>query len=199
MEILIYDIPEEGLDISASQADAWFVDIVREVFGESYEKGDSARLALHIDRYEENINIGGTVEMGLHHTCDRCLEGFSESCTMPIHAVLAPLYENMRQRDRESGLEVELVREDLEFTFYEGDRFDLDEILQEQMLLAKPMKYLCRQDCKGLCQRCGADLNKVGGCTCREETVDPRWEALKGVQIEAPAGGPSSDKKRRRD
>jgi uncharacterized protein len=55
---------------------------------------------------------------------------------------------------------------------------DLRAALREQWLLAVPGFALCREDCRGLCPRCGADLN-LGPCQC-EPVVDPRWAALKG-------------------
>ena len=55
---------------------------------------------------------------------------------------------------------------------------DLRPALREQWLLAAPGFALCREDCKGLCPRCGADLN-LGPCGCAPE-VDPRWASLKG-------------------
>lgn len=53
---------------------------------------------------------------------------------------------------------------------------DLAEAVREQLLLAVPQFVECRQDCRGLCPRCGADLNS-GPCGCHKE-MDPRWEAL---------------------
>lgn len=53
---------------------------------------------------------------------------------------------------------------------------DLAEAVREQLLLAVPQFVECRQDCRGLCPRCGADLNS-GPCGCQKE-MDPRWEAL---------------------
>lgn len=55
---------------------------------------------------------------------------------------------------------------------------DLRPALREQWLLAVPGFALCREDCRGLCPRCGADLN-LGPCDC-EPNIDPRWAALKG-------------------
>jgi uncharacterized protein len=55
---------------------------------------------------------------------------------------------------------------------------DLRPALREQWLLAAPGFALCCEDCKGLCPRCGADLN-LGPCDC-EPDIDPRWAALKG-------------------
>lgn len=55
---------------------------------------------------------------------------------------------------------------------------DLDEIVTSDILLSLPGKFLCSDDCKGLCFVCGANLNK-GDCGCQKESVDPRLAALK--------------------
>jgi uncharacterized protein len=54
---------------------------------------------------------------------------------------------------------------------------ELAEVIREALILALPEFPLCREDCRGLCPRCGADLND-GPCACRPET-DPRWAALR--------------------
>lgn len=55
---------------------------------------------------------------------------------------------------------------------------DLDELVTADILLELPLKFLCKEDCKGLCQSCGANLNE-GGCKCSKTTTDPRLEVLK--------------------
>ena len=47
----------------------------------------------------------------------------------------------------------------------------------EQIELAMPMKFVCREDCRGLCYKCGADLNE-GACLCKNEEIDSRMSAL---------------------
>ena len=59
---------------------------------------------------------------------------------------------------------------------------DLRPALREQWLLAAPAFALCREDCKGLCPRCGADLN-AGPHDCATQTADPRWDALKKLNV----------------
>lgn len=55
---------------------------------------------------------------------------------------------------------------------------DLDELVTTDILLEFPLKHLCKDDCKGLCQSCGANLNN-GDCNCSKQAVDPRLEVLK--------------------
>jgi uncharacterized protein len=187
MEILIDDIPEEGLAVEASEADAWLAEVVSNALGESFEADGRARLALTLTRFEGNVNVDGELSLLSHPVCDRCGKPFEDRPAVHIHVVLAPLYENKRQQEREEGMEAELVREDLEFGYYEGDRFDLDEIVREQLVLAEPMKHLCREDCAGLCGRCGKDLNE-GPCGCPKATEPGIFAALKDVRISPKRG-----------
>ncbi|MBX9927463.1 MAG: DUF177 domain-containing protein [Gemmatimonadaceae bacterium] len=60
---------------------------------------------------------------------------------------------------------------------------DLRPALREQWLLEQPAILVCRPECKGLCARCGADLN-AGACSCAPET-DPRWDALRALRSDA--------------
>jgi uncharacterized protein len=71
-----------------------------------------------------------------------------------------------------------------------ADEIDLRPALREQWLLSAPAYLLCREDCKGLCPTCGADLN-AGGCDCPpQQSRDPRWDALR--KLEAVRGDASS-------
>ena len=76
--------------------------------------------------------------------------------------------------------EVELTDRDVVVGYYEGDRLDLGEVVREQILLALPLKPLCREDCRGLCPACGQNRNLVPcGCPPPEEPGDPRLEPLR--------------------
>ena len=63
-----------------------------------------------------------------------------------------------------------------------ADEIDLRPALREQWLLSAPSFLLCRDDCKGLCPTCGADLN-AGRCSCPpQEARDPRWDVLRSLE-----------------
>ena len=70
--------------------------------------------------------------------------------------------------DDEEG--AELQDRDLVVTFYRADILDLAGVVREQILLAQPMKRLCREDCKGVCPTCGADRN-LTNCGCPKEAI----------------------------
>jgi uncharacterized protein len=61
-----------------------------------------------------------------------------------------------------------------------GELLDLDRWAQDALVLAMPLRVLCREDCAGLCATCGTDLNH-DTCSCVTETVDERWSALRAL------------------
>ncbi len=69
-----------------------------------------------------------------------------------------------------------------EYIVLDGMRLDLDELVSEDIYLSIPSRFLCKEDCKGLCNICGTDLNE-GECSC-SAPADPRWDALKDLFIE---------------
>ncbi|MDP9068895.1 MAG: DUF177 domain-containing protein [Actinomycetota bacterium] len=62
-----------------------------------------------------------------------------------------------------------------------GLEMDLEPMLRDALTLALPLNPLCDEDCKGLCARCGKDLN-LNDCTCTEPESDPRWAALDALR-----------------
>ncbi len=69
------------------------------------------------------------------------------------------------------------VPEDEDIIVFEGSAVELDEIVENNFIMNLEPRYLCREDCKGLCPVCGADLNE-GECGCAGVDIDPRWAAL---------------------
>ena len=63
-----------------------------------------------------------------------------------------------------------------------GDELEIDELVLDSLMLSLPSKQLCREDCKGLCPRCGRDLNE-GPCGCPEKEPDPRLMKLKDLKL----------------
>ena len=75
-----------------------------------------------------------------------------------------------------------IVRKDEEdfddYIVVEGETLDLDELVYSDIVLLTPPKYVCSEDCKGLCPTCGKNLNE-GECACDKQHTDPRLEALR--------------------
>ena len=79
------------------------------------------------------------------------------------------------------GDEVAISEADTEIGYYQGEGLLLEDVLKEQILLALPVKQLCRANCKGLCPQCGKNLN-VESCNCVTAMPDPRWSALEDIR-----------------
>ncbi len=80
-----------------------------------------------------------------------------------------------------SGLPFELPGNDLEVLEYVGPEIDLTQVVVDQVVLALPLQPLCSDTCKGLCRRCGYDLN-LGQCACADDRGDPRFAALMSLK-----------------
>jgi len=65
-----------------------------------------------------------------------------------------------------------------DYIIIEKNCVDIDPALLEAILLEFPMTFLCKEDCRGLCPKCGKDLNE-GDCSCPKKEIDPRLEILK--------------------
>lgn len=111
--------------------------------------------------------------------CIRCLR----EITVPVEADDMELLLTVvggGKEEAENEDERELDSEDLSVVRLPDPAFDPLPLVREQVQLNIPMKPLCRPDCAGLCNRCGADLND-GSCDCAAP-VDPRWSALAGIK-----------------
>jgi len=69
---------------------------------------------------------------------------------------------------------------DDEIIFIDGDTIDITNIVKNNIILSLPFKKLCKDDCKGICQNCGGNLNTTS-CHCKEDDIDPRLAKLKDL------------------
>ncbi|MBR2650613.1 MAG: DUF177 domain-containing protein [Clostridia bacterium] len=103
-------------------------------------------------------------------SCARCLSPISGSFSLDLEKTVAP-------RD----ILADLPEEKLDDYVIVDDGFiDIDELLRDQMELEFPSRFFCREDCRGLCQRCGKNLNE-GKCGCPEKEIDPRLAPLQAI------------------
>ena len=106
----------------------------------------------------------GSIQTTIHGICDRCATEFDREIEFPLDVVLVTELANEENED--------------EWVFpLEGDSADLDDIVRTVFVLNLDSKLLCKEDCQGLCCRCGKNLND-GPCSCQKE-LDPRFAALK--------------------
>lgn len=108
------------------------------------------------------VELSAKAEFVLDMNCDRCAKPIKLALTADVfHTLVTSLND-------EANDELLLINE---------LRFDLDPLVTEDIFLELPSKFLCSDDCKGVCPKCGKDLN-TGSCSCEKE-IDPRLAALK--------------------
>ncbi len=131
-----------------------------------------AELTLNV--FNEDIKIDGVVRAEAVEECSRCLETFIREVEAEVHLYAVPA-------GRVSGAGRSEEDEEPEpgdgYLAHDGRELDLSEEVRSAILLATPMKPLCKPDCKGLCPECGGNLNQ-NQCSCGARKVDPRWSAL---------------------
>jgi len=124
---------------------------------------EAARLRGTLRRARSDVDFRGWVEASVFLTCSRCLEPFKLSAEGPCTRLFRPGPLGRPESEHE------LVDRDLALTPFDGARINLEEIAQEQIYLAVPLKPLCSESCRGLCPRCGAERNSAS-CGCPEDS-----------------------------
>ena len=102
--------------------------------------------------------------------CSRCLSPVSGEFSLDLEKTVSP-------RDLLENLDEDALDD---YAIVEDGFLDMDEQLREEMEMAFPSKFLCKEDCKGLCQRCGKNLNEES-CDCGHNEIDPRLEPLRKI------------------
>jgi len=120
---------------------------------------------------EGEVRIAGDLRTRLEMVCARCLEPVVEEVSREFDL----FYKQVLVVEREE--EVRLKPGDTEVAYFKGEGLFLADVLAEQVLLALPMKVICRSDCRGLCPQCGANLNGEE-CRCESHVADPRLAQL---------------------
>jgi uncharacterized protein len=114
--------------------------------------------------------FAGSAELTAHveyvysKPCDRCAEETTKNLSLDVsHTIVTEL---ASEEDDDS------------YVVVEDKELDLDELIYSDIILEMPVKFLCSEDCKGLCPTCGANLNKTT-CKCSKSQVDPRMAILR--------------------
>ena len=119
---------------------------------------EQVRGSFVVERSGERVSLRGSVQSRAHVECARCLREFD----LPLEVPMVLYAERTGSTSRE---EQEQLERDDYMLFHDGRRLDLRETVRELLLLELPITPVCREDCPGLCPKCGADLS-LGPCSC---------------------------------
>jgi len=190
LEPLTIDVDE--IDESGQE---WQADLPREFIdgvlrGEpptEFHAGGAARARARLTKLGRSVLLQSRFTVPIEGQCKRCLKKVRLDEPVDLTLTYVPREgaadEPARRGDRESEAAASFQLETVDEEPYSGKTIDLAPALREQILLAVPPSPLCDEACKGLCPACGKDLN-AGDCGCSTTTLDPRWAALKSIQLE---------------
>lgn len=129
-------------------------------------------LRCHVERGDDDtVHVRGRLQAEVALSCGRCLEPFQLSVDQELDLFYLA---HEAGQDQEEEDEVELSDRDVVVAYYAGDRLDLGDMIREQLFLSVPLKRLCREDCRGLCPRCGVNRNQQDcACLTEEPSLSP--------------------------
>lgn len=137
-----------------------------------------------IHRMNDDLLLTGELVGELDLECSRCLARYRHALREPFRLVLEPAG-SREPADPEAARALArdgvCLADEFETGWYRGGEIHLDAICLELISLALPVKPLCREDCPGLCPRCGADL-RGGPCGCKEERPPSPFDVLAALQ-----------------
>lgn len=137
-----------------------------------------AAVTVRISKGPSEILLTGVVGAKLRAPCARCLGPAEEEIQADISLVLhRAAAGSPGQAVEGEGDEEDAVRVLPPHT----SRVDIAEDIRAAFILALPIRFICREDCRGLCPRCGKNLNE-GDCGCPGDTGDSRWQALRSLE-----------------
>lgn len=122
-----------------------------------------------VNEGDRKMHMEGSARLSLSMPCSRCLE-----------PVIVPFELEIDQELDLNQTEEERVEALDEQPYISGYNLDVDQLVLNELLLNLPMKVLCKEDCKGICNRCGTNLNR-GTCDCEKQSLDPRMSVIQDI------------------
>ena len=133
-----------------------------EFMGEMFTFEKPMHIKGTITNNTKSLEFTGKVEGEMQVLCARCRKPLTVPVDFDISEVIM----------QDNGEEI-----DDDVLVISGEEIDIYDVILNSFLMNVDGKYLCSEDCKGLCSKCGADLN-LGECGCENDDIDPRWAKL---------------------
>lgn len=178
MKLLVTQLAEgENAFRFSSEKDGWLADVVTHVRAKGYDVKSNLDVDANLTKLEPDYYLRGQMRFEIEQTCARCAENF----VLPIrHAFEVALAHVSTAKVSRDALSEE--SEELDVNFFEGPEIDLGPIVQEQFFLSLPYQSLCRPGCRGVCQRCGKNLNG-GECGCSKASPLSPFSVLQDLKV----------------
>ena len=147
------------IDSKVGLSDAQFL-------GEDYRFDSPLNVSGKIYNNGQSLTLDVAVTGTMKTECARCLSEIEVDVAFDVHELLS-------QRENEDEVSEDII-------LFDGYEIELDDIIADNFLMSVCGKYLCHDDCKGLCPDCGKNLNE-GDCSCGDDYIAPGWEALADI------------------
>ncbi len=191
MKLLVDRLTESPASFSFQGDATWWHSALATESGLPGELAEAVQLFCQAQRIGDDIQLEGGVGGVVELECGRCLARYRHRFSEEFRFVLEPAG-NRVPADPEGAAALSrdglCLGDELEIGWFRGSTIHLGSILVEFVSLALPVKPLCREDCPGLCARCGANL-AVAGCGCEEVKSDSPFAVLAGIRDDLAPGG----------
>ena len=168
MKIDFYEIPEEGLTLSVDD-DLWFP---REIV-----RVGRVQASLKLKRVRQRVVVTGRLAATAIFDCDRCLGEFQLPLDTEFCVNLELPADGAGEMEEKDHF---FHDEEMDMDILESSEINITDLLQQQVYLAVPMKKLCSDECRGMCSKCGANLNSEQ-CRCQPDNSSP-FSVLAGLK-----------------
>lgn len=182
MKVKVFDIdPHKGMTLSFHGKEPFMSEIIARLTADDVEpvglpRAPEISAGVRLERDGKTVNVIGDAHAALSPPCARCLKAVALSLDPHFDLHYLPAVAEGAEG------EVELDDDELDEYTYTHDEIDVGAIVNEQLLLERPYKILCAEDCKGLCSLCGANLND-GPCGCKPVAKHPGLAALADIKL----------------
>ena len=181
MRISTEELKETSLALEFETPAERFPALREMIRGRECEFMGPIRTRLRAMRAGDMVEVEGEIRTTVRLICGRCLAEF----VSPLETAFALTYARERPATEKPAEPdtLEIDAEEAGLIYFQGEEIDLTDGVQEQVILSLPLRPLCSEACKGLCTRCGADLNS-GACRCREEPAGGPFSVLRRLKLE---------------
>jgi uncharacterized protein len=179
MYIQVEQIESKGLDLRFEESAQDFPVLAEMIHQGECEFLAPIKISVRVVRIAGRVEVEGDVQTIVRLPCGRCLKSFATSLNSHFALTYTPRIEEVEIISEQD--EVELLPEQINRIYFQGEQINLQDAVQEQIIMAFPIRALCGETCRGLCPQCGANLNDKD-CGCSRRLSDSKFAALKNFR-----------------
>jgi uncharacterized protein len=185
VKLLVDRLSETPSSHAYAVTPAWWAEVSGQPEGGREGIGDGLAIELEAHRIGDGLYLEGEVRGELELECSRCLARYRPPIRERFRLVLEPAGDRV-PADPEGAAALArdglYLSDELETGWFRGSEIELGAFFREVIALLFPVQPLCREDCRGLCPRCGVDRN-TETCSCPETRPPSPFEALRGLRV----------------